>query len=394
MNDPTRVLNAFVPGTDVRIPGNPTGPLAGLRFAAKDLFDVVGHRTGGGVPDYARTHAPADATAPVIFQLCDAGASLVGKTITDDLACGMFCENAHYGTPLNPNAPDRVPGGSSGGSASAVAGGACDFALGTDTGGSVRIPASFCGVYGIRPSHGRVSMIGCVPMAPSFDTCGWFTRDPALLERLGDALLPNDPIPPVGELLIARDAFAWAEPRVRGVLLPIVRALGAHREVDIFFRHPDHCVETFWTIISRQLWNSSGGWFRRVNPVLTPGLAERLEAAATVSAAQFMRAQTAREEISRHLGTLLTGNRIILMPTTHDLPPLRGEASAPLLDYRRRTATLAAPAGLGRLPQVSLPATDIEGVPVGLSLLGAFGTDRLLLSTAKRIATAIGIWQP
>ena len=391
MNDVYRALNAFVPHTSARIAGNRAGPLAGLTFAAKDLFDVAGHVTGAGVPDYARTHAPAEANAPSIQQLLDAGADLAGKTITDDLACGIFGENVHYGTPLNPRAPDRVPGGSSGGSASAVAGGAVDFALGTDTGGSVRSPAAFCGIYGFRPSHGRIPMVGTVPMAPTFDTCGWFARDAALLERIGVALLPNDAVPRAAELLFARDAFAAIEPRVRALLQPIARALRPTREVDLFSRGADHCVETFWTILSRQLWSAHGAWFRRVRPVLAPGLAERFEAAATVTAQQFLRAQAAREDISRQLAALLADHRILVMPTTHDIAPLRGEAQAPLLEYRRRTASLAAPASLARLPQVSIPAGELDGVPVGLSLIAAFGNDRLLLATARSVAAAIGV---
>lgn len=391
MNDVSRTLNAFVPHPSVRIAGNAAGPLAGLTFAAKDLFDVAGFVTGGGVPDYMRTHGPADATAPALQQLIDAGASLVDKTITDDLACGLFGENVHYGTPLNPKAPDRVPGGSSSGSAAAVAGGLVDFALGTDTGGSVRVPAAFCGVFGIRPSHGRIPMVGCIPMAPTFDTCGWFARDAELLERVGVALLPNDASPAAGEPLLARDAFAGVDARVRGVLLPLARALLPAREVDVFPRGADHCIETFWTVLSRQLWACRGTWYRRVRPVLAPGLAERFEAAATVTASQFLRAQAAREEISRTLAGLLGGNRIVVMPTTHDIPPLRGEAALPLLEYRRRTASLAAIASLGRLPQVSIPAGELDGIPVGLSLVAASGNDRLLLATTRRVAAALGV---
>src|SRR5262249_8171304 len=119
-------------------------------------------------------------------------------------------ENAHYGTPINVNAPGRIPGGSSSGSAAAVAGGLVDFAVGSDTGGSVRAPASFCGIYGIRPTHGRGSLDGACPPAPSFDTCGWFARDPVLLERVGRVLLGDSSYERPGKLLIAEDAFTIA----------------------------------------------------------------------------------------------------------------------------------------------------------------------------------------
>ena len=170
-------INAFVPGLRVHIEGRPDGPLSGLTFAAKDLFDVAGHPTGGGNPDWARSNPVPTRHAWAVQRLLDSGATLIGKTITDEVSLGIVGENAFYGTPVNPRAPGRVPGGSSSGSAAAVAAGICDTALGTDTGGSVRVPASFCGLYGIRPTHGRIDVRGMLPQAPTSDTTGWFARD-------------------------------------------------------------------------------------------------------------------------------------------------------------------------------------------------------------------------
>src|SRR5262245_31840080 len=181
MSDP---VNAFVPGPPVRVEGRPGGPLSGLTFAAKDLFDVAGHPTGGGNPDWARTHPVPARHAWAVQTLLDAGATLIGKTITDEVSLGILGESPFHGTPLNPRAPDRVPGGSSSGSASAVASGLCDTAIGTDTGGSVRVPASFCGLYGIRPTHGRLPLDGMLPQAPSSDTTGWFARDVEIFARV------------------------------------------------------------------------------------------------------------------------------------------------------------------------------------------------------------------
>ena len=183
-------LNAFVPGDDTWLPGG-EGPLAGLTFASKDIFDVAGKVTGGGNPAWQATHGPAEAHAWVVQQLLDAGAELAGKTITDELTRGIFGENVHYGTPVNPRAPGRVPGGSSSGSAAAVAGELVDFALGSDTGGSVRVPASFCGLYGLRPTHGRIPRGGMMLQAPSYDTIGWFARDPVTFQRIGNVLLSS-----------------------------------------------------------------------------------------------------------------------------------------------------------------------------------------------------------
>src|SRR5206468_3179731 len=178
--------------THVAVKGTGAGPLANLIFGVKDIYDVAGHKTGFGSPDWLATHGPATRTAPSVQILLDARADLVGKTHSDELAYSLTGENAHYGTPINVNAPGRIPGGSSSGSAAAVAGGLVDFALGTDTGGSVRIPASFCGIYGIRPTHGRLPLDGMVGQAPSFDTIGWFARDADLLARIGEVLLGVD----------------------------------------------------------------------------------------------------------------------------------------------------------------------------------------------------------
>src|ERR1700716_3902164 len=153
-------FGAFVPGQRFRIAGRAGGPLAGLTFAAKDLFDVARHPTGGGNPDWARCNAVPDRHAWAVQTLLDAGADLIGKTVTDEISLGILGENPFDGTPTNPRAPGHVPGGSSSGSAAAVAAGLCDTALGTDTGGSVRVPASFCGLYGMRPTHGRLDLAG------------------------------------------------------------------------------------------------------------------------------------------------------------------------------------------------------------------------------------------
>ena len=217
----------FVPGGEVRIDGRAGGPLDGLTFAAKDLFDVAGLPTGGGNPDWPGADAPADRHAWAVETLLEAGAALIGKTITDEVSLGIFGESAFYGTPVNPAAPDRVPGGSSSGSASAVASGLCDTALGSDTGGSVRVPSSFCGLYGIRPTWGRLDLRGMMPQAPSSDTTGWFARDAETFARVSAVLL-QEAIPEAlpSRLLVAVDAFGFADGEVAEALRPAVERLG------------------------------------------------------------------------------------------------------------------------------------------------------------------------
>src|SRR5213595_3199404 len=221
-------LNAFVPGPRVHIEGRPGGPLSGLTFAAKDLFDVAGHPTGGGNPDWARSNPIPTRHAWAVQTLLDAGATLIGKTITDEVSLGILGENAFDGTPKNVRAPGRVPGGSSSGSAAAVAAGICDTALGTDTGGSVRVPASFCGLFGIRPTHGRLDLTGMLPQAPTSDTTGWFARDAAMFARVSAVLL-GDAIPEAlpARLVVAGDTFAFADPETAAALMPLVARLKA-----------------------------------------------------------------------------------------------------------------------------------------------------------------------
>ena len=229
-------LGAFCRHTHVELKGAASGPLAGLTFGLKDIFDVAGHKTGFGSPDWLRTHDAAKVHSVVAKQLLDAGAYLVGKTHTEEMAFSLTGENAHYGTPVNVRAPDRVPGGSSSGSAAAVAGGLVDFAIGSDTGGSVRGPASFCGLYGIRPTHARISLDGVCPLAPGFDTCGWFARDADLLARVGDVLLDGKAATP-GRVLIAQDAFALLLPDAAQAMQPVLervaKALGTPQAVTV-----------------------------------------------------------------------------------------------------------------------------------------------------------------
>ncbi len=382
-NVPPVELNCFRPGPAVNILGAANGPLAGLQFAAKDLFDVAGFVTGGGNPTWLATHAPADTIAPVLLQLLDNGASLVGKTMTDDLACGMFGENPHYGTPLNPRYPARVPGGSSSGSACAVAASLVDFAIGTDTGGSIRVPASFCEIYGLRPSHGRVSLIGCIPMAPSFDTCGWLARDLEMLARVGDALLPDEGDAEPARFVVADDCLALADPAVRAQFTGLFAALGIGDTVRLLGDlTPDAVVAAFWPLMSRQLWNSNGVWFEREHPVLAPGLKERFTQASHVGGNEVQAADAVRRRLTRAMADLLADDTVVLFPTTHAPPLPRNSSFDAQMRFRSAALGLVCPASMGRLPQLVIPAVHVDGAHVGLSLLAGFGRDRMLLRAA------------
>jgi amidase len=276
------------------LPGAPRGPLAGLSFAAKDLFDIAQHVTGAGNPDWLATHAPAPRTAPVVQKLVDAGATMAGKTHTDELSRGLFGENAHYGTPVNPKAADRVPGGSSSGSAVAVASGIVDFALGTDTGGSVRAPASFCGLYGIRPTHGRLAFEGVVAQAPSFDTIGWLTAEAGLLAQIAALLIGSkvDEAPQPPRLLVAADAFALAEPATFAALQPSVERLG-QLVGDVVTGPLSDAPLSQWrehqsALQGREAWVTFADWIDKTNPRLSFEVAEAFLRGARVDEVRWL----------------------------------------------------------------------------------------------------------
>src|SRR5262249_36985891 len=279
-------LGAFCRDTHVEMEGASHGPLLGLTFGVKDIYDVAGHKTGFGSPDWLRTHGPAAQTAPVVQRLLDAGAHLIGKTTTDELAWRLTGENAVYGGPVNLNAPGRITGGSSSGSASAVAGGMVDFAVGSDTGGSVRVPASFCGILGMRPTHGRISLDGVRPLAPSLDTCGWFARDLGVFERVGRTLLRDDaPARPPVRLLIAQDAFEFAGETVahalRAALDKVAALVGTSEPVTVGDEPLTRWIDYFRFLQGAEAWACHGEWISREKPALGPGVKERFAWAAT-----------------------------------------------------------------------------------------------------------------
>lgn len=388
-NFPNDPLGAFCTHTHAVMKGSGRGPLAGLAFGAKDIYDIAGYKTGFGSPAWLATHAAATATAPAVQKLLDAGADLAGKTQTDELTYSLNGENAHYGTPVNVNAPGRIPGGSSSGSAAAVAGGLVDFALGSDTGGSIRAPASFCGIYGMRPTHGRVSLQGACPLAASFDTCGWFARDPALLERVGRVLLGAAPPSQPGRLLLARDAFALAGDAVTHALQPAVDRIGAllgqPEPVTVSAEGLSQWFQVFRLLQGAEIWAQHGAWVTRVQPDLGPGVKERIQWTSTLAAKDVAAAQEQREDIARRMEVLLAGNSVLVLPTVPGIAPLRNTPPAELDDFRSRAMGLLCIAGLARLPQVNLPLGKLEGCPVGLSLIARRGGDEMLLAMAQAI---------
>jgi amidase len=383
-NDP---YNAFCRHADVEMQGAPDGPLRGLTFAVKDVFDIAGHRTGNGNPVWLETHPPAARTASAVERLLAAGARMAGKTHTDELAYSLNGENVHYGTPVNPRAPGRIPGGSSSGSAVAVAGGLVDFALGTDCGGSVRLPASYCGIYGIRTTHGLVPADGVIDLANSFDTVGWFARDAATMLRVGEVLLPpaREFVPK--RLLIAEDAFGFAGAEVAAALAVAVAklksALPDHRAIKVYSGEPSAWSGIFRILQGDEICRRHSAWIDAHHPNFGPGLAERFAWTHTIAPTEVERMRPQREAVAAHLDALLGDDALLCLPTAPGIAPKLKTPAHELEVFRTRAFGLLSIAGLARLPQISLPLGTLHECPLGISLVVPRGRDVGLL---QRIA--------
>ena len=388
-------VDAFLPGPRATEAGVPGGPLSGLSFAAKDLFDVAGHVTGGGNPAWAAGRAPAETHAWAVARLLGAGADLAGKTITDEVSLGILGENAFFGTPHNSAAPGHVPGGSSSGSAAAVAAGLVDTALGTDTGGSVRVPASFCGLYGIRPSHGRLPLDGMMAQAPSSDTTGWFARDAATFARVSAVMLADEGGTPPRRLVVARDAFGFAEAAVRAALAPLLdRLAGVVESVAHEVMAPPGL--SVWgraqrTLQPAEAWQTFRDWLDRDNPPLAFNVARGLIMGSLVSDSDRQWAGLMRREARARLNDLVPPGTVLAMPTTPFAAPPTGLPLTEQNALREQILCLCAHGGLAGLPQINVPGARLDDSrPIGLSLLASPGHDMDLVRLAEKLETLDG----
>jgi amidase len=396
MNEPL-YRSAFVPH-DVAAPikSAATGPLAGLTAAVKDMYDIAGTITGNGSPTWLETHRPAAKNAAAVQRILDAGATIIGKTVCDEFFYSVAGANAHYGTPVNPRAPGRLPGGSSSGSASAVASGACDFALGSDTGGSVRVPASFNALYGVRPTLDRVDATGATAMAPSFDTPGWFTAGPGLLRTLGSVLLDKNAVPGRAErVIVLEDAFAEADEAVADLLRSALELMASDlpliEHARIAPQGFDPWREAFRVVQAFETWQSFGEFVVRHKPEPGPGIRERLEAASRVSAAEADDARGVVADARAHIRRVVVPGTLLALPTAPCIAPLIDSTAADMDKFRTRVMRLTCTAGVAGLPQVNLPTGTLDGCPVGLSFIGWAGGDEALLDLACALSRHCGL---
>ena len=422
---------------ELEIPGSGHGVLHGLTFTVKDVFAVAGHRSSAGNPDWLRSHEPADSHAAAVRRLLEAGATLRGAAHTDELMYSLGGENYHYGTPVNPHGENRIPGGSSSGSAVAVASGSVDFALGTDTGGSIRVPSAYCGVFGYRPSHGAVSLEGVIPLAPAFDTVGWIAGSTELLLKTGRVLLEPAGsggvaqggesrekagvlfgsadrgdiaqgmensmeqsegevvdksagdlrmsrmfIPPEGWALVEQDCADYLKRGLdklqAGASLQAAEAVVAPEGLKTW-------MDAFRELQGAQIWATHGEWIGREQPVFGPDIAARFAWAAGLAGADHSPAAMLRSQITQRLRALLGKDGCLVLPTVPGPAPLRGAGPGQLERGRSSAMMLSCLAGLAGLPQVTLPVPGPGGLPLGLSVIGGHGQDLRLLSWIQEV---------
>ena len=382
MDDP---VNAFMPYDPVDVPFASEGPLSGLTLAVKDIFDVAGYKTGCGSPAKLEEAEICEASAPAVQAMVDAGAKIVGKTTTEELAFSLNGDNIHYPRPLNVRAEGRLTGGSSSGSAAAIAAGLVDIATGSDTGGSVRAPASYCGLIGLRTTHGRISLEGTMPLASTFDTFGWFTQNAETYAKVAAVLLGEDVVSfEPKRVMIAED------------LLPLLMGIDEARAIDPAIEHVSSLALTsdasiangaledwYWAfrkVQAYEAWQAHGPWITEKKPNLGPGVKDRFAFGAEVTVEEHKAGVELRASLTKRVEDMLGDDGLFVFPTVPSIAPEVGLPFEALDDFRNRALRLLCVSGLTGLPQLTLPMVTYKDCPMGLSIMGPRGSDRALLS--------------
>ena len=349
-----------------------------VTFAVKDTIDIADHATQAGSP--VRQNVPAaEAHARVVQQLLDNGYQLRGKTTLHELAFGVTGINRWSGTPVNPHYPALIPGGSSSGSATVVAAGEVDFAIGTDTGGSVRMPAACCGVVGLKPTWGRVSRQGVMPTDSSLDCVGFFSRDVATLRPVLETVLgeraPAAPAQPATAFLCG---LATAD--IEQLILARLTQAGIHAAQTSLPGFAD-AHQAGLTIISQENWQA----FHTIvdSPLLAQDVAVRIRAGADISPAQRRSAEDIRQTFSQAVDAQLARTPVILLPTLPAFPPTLAEAADPLNVVN--LTRLVRPFNLSGHPALTLPIGEINQRPVALQIVGRKNKEFDLLHFAEAL---------
>ncbi|KAH0723879.1 hypothetical protein KY289_006923 [Solanum tuberosum] len=394
--------------------------LSGLSFAIKDNIDVKEYVTGFGSPAWKRMHEVATKTAMVVTALLKNGSTCVGKTIMDEFGLGITGENVHYGTPTNPKLPSHIPGGSSSGSAVAVAAELVDFALGTDTTGCIRVPVAFCGVFGFRPSHGAVSTIGVLPVSQSLDCIGWLARDPSVLHRVGHVLLQIPSIEPKRTrcFVIADDLFQLCNvpkqktvyvvtkviEKLSGYQTPKHLNLGQYIASNVpslkgFIEQSTiqqngmstlRALSSVMFLLQRYEFNTNyEEWMKSVKPRLGSQVTNHIAAAVTLAPENIKVLYKVRTEMRVAMQNLLKNDGILVLPTIAD-PPLKLKSRKGLsAEVHDRAFALLGIASMSGCCQAAIPFGEHDNYPISLSFIASHGTDKFLLDTVLDMYSSI-----
>lgn len=359
----------------------------------KDLFHIQGLPTAAGNPDWLATHSIAENTNSCVANILKAGAVFKGKTITDELAYSLHGQNKHYGALVNPAAPAHIPGGSSSGSAVAVSAHLADIGLGTDTGGSIRVPSSYQGLWGLRTTHGAVTCDNMVALAPSFDTVGWMTRDLDTLTKVANVCLNSATQSTISEApKFGIAAHLFEQTSHNSLCKTWLAALAEHSD----------CIElseaqlnlntletaaTFRTLQGGEIWQQHGEWIEDTQPDIADDIMLRLDWCKTITTQDIQHAKAQQTVVINHLNALFEKIDVLVIPTTPGVAPRCDADETTLANDRNALLALTAIAGLAGLPQLHLPLFTLHNAPCGLSLVGKKGNDLALLALAKKLTT-------
>jgi aspartyl-tRNA(Asn)/glutamyl-tRNA(Gln) amidotransferase subunit A len=355
----------------------------GPRLAVKDLFDTAGVRTTYGSLVFAE-HVP-EATAPAVALLEAAGYVSVGKSNLHEFAWGITSENPHYGTVPNPLREGRIAGGSSGGNAAALVTGEVEAALGSDSGGSIRIPAACCGITGFKPTFGLVSLEGCFPLAPSFDHAGPMARDVAECERMMEVLAPGYERQAVESLADLRVGVAWterADPLVRAQVERAAALFPDRRAVELPL--PGGAIGPAF---ARECAQVHAELFPRHRELYGENVASKIERAMRLDDARVDAAVAERERYREQMAALMDDLDIVVTPTLKMVAPAVGIGDLALRDD---VIELTFPFNALGAPALALPCGPAEdGLPASVQLAGKPGADALVLAAGRLLESTL-----
>ncbi len=364
------------------------GNLKNLKFVLKDMCDIKNIKTSCGNPDFYKACEPAKKHAEFLSNILSEGAILEGITICDEFFYSVIGENSHYGTPKNLNAPNCVPGGSSSGSAAALTTDLFDFSIGSDTGGSVRVPASFCGLLGIRPTHGRINANGVYPMAPSFDTIGWFSNNIKTFQKIGEVLLDKNENENItfNQFVIAEDLLELVDTDIKNQFNSYYKELHPNiKHIRLSKFSKSEIADNFRILQAGEIKEHVIPWIEKNKPKISLEINSRIEMASEILPLEIDAAKTFRQEIISEINNSLPEGDIAIFPTTPFSAPKCGQSDQDLGSDRKKIMEMTSIAGMTSRPQISIPKFKGKTGPVGISILGWQNSDEILLNKLSEI---------